>query len=214
MPKLIKAIFDDITTITDNGVSKRFSITQIIDAVHNAEISLARELNNRVKTDKSARDWMLPFAKRGTITMTGNVGPLPDDFLHEIDLYGTSGRIVIKEGDNYLRRRRTTGDPIDTISDRVNTGRIFNNSGKKLEIEQAVASVTIDYYRLPVKPVYSAPLTNGYPVYDDATSTDTEFSDGVHDILVMKACEILGVPIDKISVQRFGAKEEPKIMDY
>lgn len=216
MPKLIKQIFDDITLATDNGVTKRFSITQIIDAVHLAQTTLARELNNRVKTDKSARDFMMPFqVKDATIAISSKIGNLPSNFLHEIEVYSSTGPIIVKEESNFRRRRRTTGDPIDTIADRVNTAKIYSESGtKKIELEQQITPITITYYRLPVKPVYLAPLTSGYPVYDDTNSTDIEFSDGVHDIIVAKACEILGVPIKDASVQRFGAKEEPRLADY
>ena len=216
MAKLVKQIVDLIGLATDNGISQHFSFTQICDAIQGAQVTLQRELNNRIKNDKSARNLMLPFEVRNAaITVTAKIGSLPVDFLDEIEVYSTAGPIIIKEETNFRRRRRTTGDPIDTIADRVNTGKIFGDSGtKKIELEQQITPITMHYYRLPVKPVYVAPVTSGYPVYDDAASTDVEFSDAVHDILVMKTCEILGVPIDKISVQRFGAKEEPKIADY
>lgn len=215
MAKLIKQLYDNIVLLTDNGVTKRFSDTQIINAIHNAQISLQRELNNRVKTDKSARDWMLPFQVKASMTVTSAIASLPTNFLHEIEVYGASGPIVVKEEANFRRRRRTTGDPIDTIADRVNTAKIYGESGTmKIELEQQITPITMTYYRLPVKPVFVAPPSGGYPVYNDTTSTDIEFSDGVSDIIVAKACEILGVPIKDPSVQRFGAKEEPKLADY
>ncbi len=217
MAKLIKQIYDLITLATDKGMTSYHSGSQIMDTVDQAQMVLFRTLNERIKRDKSVRDLLLPFEKRASITIASKIGTIPTDFEHEIELWsvasGVSQPIIIKEETNFRKRRRTTTDPIDTMADRVNTGIIYNDTGKKIELEQNITPVYIRYYRRPVKPVYATTIVNGQEVYDDASSVDVEWSATSHDILVQESLAILGVNLRDMQVQRFGQKEEPKIAE-
>ena len=217
MAKLIKQIHDLITLATDKGLTTYHSDSQIDDAIDQAQMTLFRQLNERMKIDKSVANLLLPFELKASITITAKIGTVPTDFEHEIEVWSVDGNsvhqpIVIKQETFFRRRRRTTSDPIDTMSDRVNTGIIYYDSGKKIEIEQQVTPVYMRYYKRPVKPEYVTTLTNGQYVYDDSGSTDVEWSHTVHDIITEGSCNILGVNLRDLQVQRFGQKEEAKIV--
>lgn len=217
MAKLIKQIHDLIKLATDKGITEYHSSSQIDDAVDQTQMTLFRQLNERLKTDKSVRNLLLPFEKRsGAITVTAKIGTVPTDFEHEIEVWSVDGSsvsqpIIVKEETFFRRRRRTTNDPIDTMADRVNTAIIYYDSGKKIELEQQVTPVYMRYYKRPVKPVFATTLSSGQYIYDDTGSTDVEWSHTVHDIIMAGACDILGVNIRDMQVQRFGQKEEPKL---
>lgn len=215
MATLIQKIHDLVNLATDKGFTNYHSPSQIDGVVDSVQMTLFRQLNERVKKDKSAARYLLPFEVKTSITMTNNVGTVPSNFEQEIEAWsgnatGTTKPIIIKEETQFRKRRRTTDDPIDTMADRVNTAIIYYDSGKKIEVEQQVTPVNLRYYRRPVEPVYGTTLANGQLIYFESATTDVEFSALLHDKIVEDSLAILGISLREVLVYQAGRKEEPK----
>lgn len=215
MATVIQRIHDLVNLATDKGITNYHAPSQIDNVVDSVQMNLFRQLNERVKKDKSAARYLLPFEVKASITMANNIGTVPSNFEQEIEAWsgnatGTTQPVIIKEETQFRKRRRTSDDPIDTMADRVNTAIIYYDSGKKIEVEQQVTPVNLRYYRKPVEPVYGTTYANSQLIYDETTTTDIEFTGLLRDKVVEESLAILGISLRDVMVYRAGQKEEPK----
>lgn len=213
MAKLIKTIYDLVALATDKGITGYHTDNQIMDAIHEGQMMLWRELVKKFPLDKRVRNDLLPFQKRATCNIDDDdgIGDLPVDFEQEIDAWTISDddipRYPIKFVEQGFFRKRVL-DPIDPPSATNPFCCIFfSSSGKQFEIRPAVLpgdGFVLAYWRAPVKPVFSTIESGGTYIYNDATSTDVEWGATMHDIIVRNALARLGLNMRDIQVQSAG----------
>lgn len=213
MSKLIKQIFDLVTLATDKGITGYWSDDQIMNAIDQGQMSLFRQLIQEFAKTRKIRDALLPFQKKGSVTITSRVGSIPSDFEIEIDWW-----VTVNGADYALRiiesgqfKRRLT-DPIDPGTDpKYAFANVYNDGGNKIEVSSpSISTVNVLYFKRPTKPVYATTLSGGQYVYDDAGSTDIDWLGTMHDIIVKNALGILGLSIRDGQVQRAGQESIPK----
>jgi len=166
MAKLAKQIYDIISLATDKGVTTYYSDDQVMQAIDFAQMSFFRELVSEFAKTKKVRNELFPFMKRANIAITNNLGPLPSDYLHEMDLWalvgGVNYEIRIFEAGVFRRRLR---DPIDVHSTTNLIANIFNDgTAQQLELSDQVTPVVFNYFIRPVKPIYVTTLTYTFTV--------------------------------------------------
>lgn len=209
--KLIKQITDLISLAVDKGLTNYHSYEQIMDVVDQAQMGLFRPLIKEFAKTKIIRNELLPFQKRAPIVITSKVGPLPDDFEHEIDAWVTIDSVDypcrLFEAGMFRNRLR---DPIDIPSTTNLIANIYFDTTKKIEVSNQINPLVFNYFKRPVKPVYATTIDTGQLIYDDAGSTDVEWSPLLHDILVERSLAPLGLNIRDGQVQRAGQPMEPK----
>lgn len=212
MAKLVKQICDLIDLATDKGVTNYHPRDQQCNAIDQGQMELFRELLKEFPKTSRTRNWLLPFEKVASITITAKVGPLPADFQQDIEYYvtvsGVKYPVLIKES-GFFRKRVL--DPVDPPSTTNLMAMIYNDSGKKIELSNDITPVIISYWARPVKPVYVTDEVDGELIYNDTTSTDVQWSEMLLDILVEKTFRILGINLREFMLAQAGAKEEPKI---
>jgi hypothetical protein len=212
MAKLVKQIHDLIDLCTDKGLTVYHSAAQKDNAIDQGQMELFRELLKEFPKTSRTRNWLLPFEKVASITITAKVGPMPTDFEQEIEYYvtvsGVKYPVLIKES-GFFRRRVL--DPVDPPSTTNLFAMIFNDTTPKIEVSNDITPVVVSYWARPVKPAYVTTVVDGYLVYSDGGSTDVLWSEMLLDILVQKTFRILGINLREFMVAQAGAPEEPKI---
>lgn len=211
MAKLIKQINDLISLAIDKGVTEYIPNSKIDDAIDQGQMSFFRELLQKVPRTKRERNYLLPFEATQTITIASSVGTLDAAFEHEIEAYVTvsSVKYPVKFIERGFFRRRCL-DKVDPPSTTNLFAVIYNDSVPKIEVSNDITPVVLSYYRRPVKPNYATSEVDGYLQYDDASSTDVEWSDLVHDILIERTFQILGLNMREMQVIQAGANVMPK----
>lgn len=212
MAKLIKSIYDWVALATDKGLTSYWPDDQIMNVIDSVQMALYRPLIEQFAKTKQIRNELLPFQKRTTIVIASKVGSMPADFEHEIDLWSTVNSVdyKIRIFESGTFRNRLT-DPVDVPSTTNLIANIYNDgSGKKIEISNQITPITINYFKRPTKPVYATTIVTGTQVYDDAGSTDVDWSPLVWDIISERSLAALGLGIRDQQVQRIGQAPQPK----
>lgn len=211
MPKLIKQIHDLVNLAIDKGVTDYIPNSKVDDAIDQGQMGLFRELLQQHPRTKRIRNYLLPFETKESITITALVGDIDATFEHEIEAWVTVSSvnypISIKESGFYRRRVLDKVDPPSTTN---LFATIYNDSGFKIEVSNQVSPIILRYFRRPVKPVYATTEVDSQLVYDDAGSTDVEWSDLVHDILMERTFKVLGLNLREIQVMQSGQEMMPK----
>jgi hypothetical protein len=212
MAKLIKQIYDLVNLATDKGITGYHSDSQIMDAIHEGQMVLWRQLVKQFPKDKRVRNDLLPFEVRATITLTSGIGDIPTNYEHEIEGWvvtdSVKRRVTFVEEGFFMERIL---DPVDTPSTTNPFVNIYFDTARKIEIAPStITSMTLVYFKKPIKPVFSTIESGGSYIYDDATSTDVEWSETLYDILIEKALLPLGLNMRDGQVQTVGRPVEPK----
>lgn len=209
--KLIKQIYDLVNLATDKGITGYHSDSQIMDAIHEGQMMLWRDLIKAFPENKRVRNDLLPFEKTASITITAKIGSLPTDFEQEIegDVTVSSVRYPITFKERGFFRARVL-DPVDPPTTKNVMACIYFDTTRKIEIAPDITPLSLSYWKKPVKPVFSTTESGGTFLYDDATSTDVEWSDTMHDILKRNALATLGLSMRDGQVQAAGAIPKPK----
>lgn len=211
MPKLILQIHDLIGLAIDKGVTEYVPPSKIDDAIDQGQMSFFRELLQKVPRTKRERNYLLPFEAQDSVTITSSVGSLPAAFEHEIEAYVTvsSVKYPVKFIERGFFRRRCL-DKVDPPSTTNLFAVIYKDSTLKIEVSNDITPLVLSYYRRPVKPEYAQSESDGFLQYDDAASTDVEWSDLVHDILMERTFQILGLNMREMQIVQAGSNVMPK----
>lgn len=213
MSKLIKQIYDLVNLATDKGITGYHSDSQIMDAIHEGQMVLWRELVKQFPRTKRVRNDLLPFEVRATITLTSGVGSIPSDYEQEIegwivDSSSVKRRVTFVE-EGFFRERVL--DPVDPPSATNPFVNIYFDAARKVEIAPvSITSMVLVYFKKPVKPIFSTIESGGTYIFDDATSTDVEWSETLYDILIQNALQPLGLNLRDGQVQAAGQMVEPR----
>lgn len=213
MAKLIKQVYDLVTLATDKGITEYHPSAQIMDAVHQGQMTLWRDLVKKFPEDKRVRNDLLPFEVRSVISLTSGIGNLPAGFEQEVEAWAVDANSVkrpltFKEAGFF---RAKTLDPIDPPTATDPIANIYFDSVRKIEVAPTtITSITLTHFKKPVKPVFAEIFASGQSLYDDANSVDVEWSDTMHDFLVRNALAILGLSMRDGQVQRAGQEPQPK----
>lgn len=213
MSKLIKQVYDLITLATDKGITGYHSDSQIMDVVHEGQMVLWRQLVKQFPRDKRVRNDLLPFEVRATITLTAGIGSIPTNYEQEIegwivDSDSIKRRVTFAE-EGFFRERVL--DPVDPPSATNPFVNIYFDSTRKVEVAPiSITSMTLVYFKKPVKPVFSTIEDGGTYIYDDDTSVDVEWSETLYDILIHNSLARLGLNLRDGQVQAAGQATEPK----
>jgi hypothetical protein len=224
MAKLIKQIHDLIALAIDKGYTQWIPDADIDNVVDSQQMVLFRDLVKQFPQNKRVRNDLLPFEVQEDITITSRVGSLPAAFEQEIEFWSTAGAtgatapkypVTIVEPGFYRRRVNDVVDPPSAN----NLFAIIHNSatgpsGPKslaIEVSNQVSPIKCVYFKRPTKPVYGTTgPTNGQYLYDSTTTTDVDWSETMHDILVERSLSILGLSMRDGQVQRSGQAPIPK----
>jgi hypothetical protein len=71
-----------------------------------------------------------------------------------------------------------------------------------------LGNVVLTYLRLPIPAVWGFTLVNGEPVYDAATSTDSEFPDECIQDIALKMASILGISVKDQMVMNYAEQKQ------
>ncbi len=211
--KLIKQIVDLVTLATDKGITEYHTYDQIMDAIHQAQMPLWRDLVKKFPEDKRVRNDLLPFQVRATVTLTSGIGNLPDDFEQEIEGWAVDAnsvkRVLTFKESGFFRERVL--DPVDPPTVTNPMANIYQDSVRKIEVAPAtITSITLSYFKKPTKPYYATVYQNGQSIYSDADSVDVLWTDVLHDFIVRNSLMILGLNMRDGQVQRAGQEPQPK----
>lgn len=212
MAKLIKQIYDLVTLATDKGLTAYWSDDQIMNGIHKAQMGFFRELIDEFAKTKKIRNELIPFQVTASITITNNIGSLPANYFQErdatVNYQGSDWPVTILEDGSFSVR---LNDPIvNPKTDFKNLiANIYNNGGDKIELSAQITPLKFRYFKVPTKPVYATTLSGGQYVYDDAGSTDVDWADPTHDVIVDRSLLIFGLSIRDGQVQRVGMQSIP-----
>ena len=209
--KLILQIHNLIGLAIDKGVTEYIPNSKIDDAIDQGQMGFFRELLKKHPRTKRERNYLLPFEMTQSITITSSVGSLASDFEHEIEAYVTvsSVKYPVKFIERGFFRRRLL-DKVDPPSTTNLFAVIYNDSGLKIEVSNDITPVVLSYFRRPVKPEYATSEVDDQLQYDDDLSTDVEWSHLVHDILMERTFQILGLNMREMQVVQAGMNVPPK----
>lgn len=210
--KLIKKIHDLIDLAINKGYTQYLSRPQIDSTIYFAEVDLFKKLLQTVPRTKRERNYLRPFevSPTGELTFTDGVATLPAGFEHEI-AFATEDEHEVEIIESGFWEYRVN-DPIavPTVTKPIVTFR----SNKVLVRPKTVTKLFMQSYRLPVQPEYKTQEVNGMLVYDDTTSVDVEFSALLHDIIIAKTLEPLGLSLREgqvIQTAQMMERKEAKV---
>ncbi len=212
MAKLVKQIHDLIGLAIDKGYTQYISDADIDNAIDQGQMVLFRQLVKEFPRNKRVRNDLLPFEVKASIVITAKVGAIPSDFEHEIDAWVTVSSVdyPVKFVESGFFKRRIL-DVVDPPSTTNIFACIYNDGGRKVEVAPQATPLILTYFKRPTKPVYGTTgPTNGQFIYSDGASTDVDWKDSVHDLIVQNTLAILGLNLRDGQVQRAGQAEMPK----
>jgi len=216
MPFFIKQIHDLVDVAIDNGISQYWNRTQIDNAIHQAQMSLFREILKEFPKTKYVRNELRPFMTATNITPTGGSASLPSDFEHEIEANAPTGGVKypVKILEAGMFRRRTL-DPVDPPHATNVFARIYSVSGPMMEVSPQVSPVEVAYFKTPPKPVYGTTASTGSTPqysYDETVSTDVLWSHTLFDLLVDRTLPLLGLGMkDGLVIRATQTPKDPAI---
>lgn len=210
--KLVKTIYDLITLATDKGLTAYWADTDIMNGVHKAQMGFYRELISEFSKTKKVRNELLPFQKKASITISAKIGSLPADYQHERDCWVTYGGkdwpvAILEDGAFKNRLNDTVVNPTTDFTNLI--ANISFDSGNKIELSAQITPLVFRYFIPPIKPVYATTISSGTPIYNDSGSTDVQWEDVCHDVIVDRSLLIFGLSIRDGQVQRAGQQVLP-----
>jgi hypothetical protein len=211
MAKLLKQVHDQIKIATDKGITEYHAPAEIDNVIDNGQMGFFRELVKEFAKTKIVRNELLPFQRRANVTIASNVGSLPTDFEHEMDVWANVGgvdyEVRLFEAGMFRRRLR---DPIDIPSTTNLMANIYFDTAKKIEVSNQITPVVMNYFKRPIKPFYATTLSGAQLIYDDTNTIDMEWSQICHDIIVERSLLLLGLNMKDGQIQRAGQNMQPK----
>lgn len=212
MAKLIKSIHDLVDIAIDKNLTNYRSRSEIDTCVYAGLVEVFRDIVKEYAKTLQIRNYMVPFQKVASITLTAGIGDLPSDLEHEIEFYlnvtGKTHIDMIERGFWSARRE----DPVDPPSTSRPIGTVYKDTTRKLEIAPitGIATAKVLYFATPTKPTYATTISSGQDVYDDTASVDVQASVLLHDIIVDKSLAILGLGLSRGELVRKADTSQQK----
>jgi hypothetical protein len=176
------------------------AVKMAVNDLYNSELDLYRQtglISSKIKR----------FVKTGSVTLTSGAGPLPSDFVREINFVTNTG----KEGTILTQ---------EEFQDRVTSyilGPDDDNSIGKIQDNQIIIepeeypSIDLDYFRAPVDFVYATtPDGDGRgETFDAGNSIDVEFDTTVSGEIIRRALLYLGAGTQNQEAVVIGMSDNP-----
>ncbi len=203
--KHIKSIVDRIQLALRKGLSPYYSPAQIVDEIHAESMNLWKKYVDEFERTQRISVYMHPFAFEEPIAITGFIGHTA-----HVDAYITAIS---------FRGKRVQLIPIGHWNQRINDSirvptddyPVCMQSGTKFTVYPGtVTSLHIHRLRKPTKPVYAYIVSGDDYVYDDATSIDFEWPEILHDEIINRVLNNMGISQREGALTNYSNIEQQK----
>jgi hypothetical protein len=208
---LVKQIHDLIDLAIDKGVTGYLSRQQIDVQIHAVQMDVFRKLLSEYPLTERSRNYLSPFEMEATPDVNSGVATKPLDFQHEIavtlDDEDNTEVSIIEEPQWAFRVK----DPVDPPTE-LHPICCFRKGVIAVRPVE-VAKIRIVYFRTPAKPVYGTLPINGRFIYDEASTTDVEFSELLHNRISEKTLMGFGINLRELGISQASQAMDVKDRD-
>ena len=200
----IQKLHNDINALMGKDQSAYFP-PNIIDAeIYKESNTIYNNLREQFEATQIVSDKLRLFAKTVDIALTDGKGDI--EALHPIAVYDADGNVCspVITAAWHLKSKDTLFGPEDTYP----FYRIWNDKIWVLPVSKP--SVTVEYLKAPVEPVFAYTIVNDKYVYDAANSVHVEFPDILINQLVTQVAGNLGMQIRQGDMVQYANLEEQK----
>ncbi len=203
--KFIKKLHDIIDFYAGKNEGYQHSPSDKDMAIHEAQIELFEELYSYYPKNTRINRILDPFKKSGVVLLQNGKGDLPPDFLREREVYVRDTDDSVEMLDDH-QWSDAVKDPVSKPSVLSPIGKIdADQDAIKLFVRPLdVPAVSLNYFRRPVRPNYAFVVSGTRYVYDDEASTDIEFKEELHHLLVKQVLSKYGITIRDNDLITYG----------
>ena len=185
------------------------SPSQFNELAHRAQLAVFEKDRKIFLMTENASDYLQFFLKNITLTvpLTGNL-TYPSDFQHTASVRsyyvrpdGNSVEIPVAEvknpnwGEIYISQLQKPSLRFPKYSE-------FNDHFKLLPV--TIGTVMIDYFKMPIAPVWGYTTVSGRPVYDPSSSTDFEWGAFAFNNVASYYLQLIGVNLKDVELSSFA----------
>ncbi|MGC3945360.1 MAG: hypothetical protein QM762_12740 [Chryseolinea sp.] len=194
MAKFIKDIHDLVNFLAGKNIANQQPPERIDRVLYEVSIDLFNGYyDHYVKTQKIS-DYLLPFKRTKTLTVTNGVGDLPADYQHARALRTEGGKQIDLVEDKFWSGRLNSKVAPPAVSPIARIEVPESDATKRiLQVVPHQAKVVLEYFKAPAKPVYVYTKEGTRYVYDDTTSVDIEWSPLLFNDIKKRVCSGLGI---------------------
>lgn len=194
MAKLIKTIHDRVNRAIRKGQTGYFSPTDIDEEVYTEMLNIWRKHVREFQVSRIVGVILNPFIQPESVTpnsVTG-IAALTNAYHYPIAISVVSSGKTVREVD-HARWHQMVNHSIEFPTADYPICRFENKT--IVAAPASIGQLQILHIRKPVKPVYAYTIVSDRYVYDDVNSVDVEFDQMMHDDIMMRVLENLGVPM-------------------
>ena len=210
----IKEVVDFLNFFINKSTGAWYTIPECLSVLDRGQLSLFEDLKPRASTSQNIKDALAPFRATYNFTPTTTVSgyiviPSNSDYLNLLDVqisYAISNRtiyagVAMVNEDERANRLNSQIDPVTVTSP---IGEIVAPRYIRLYPTSGYTG-TVTYYRRPVKPVYAYTVISGRViVYDEANSTQLEWSETWINSLIAKSLATIGINLSDDQLTQYA----------
>lgn len=194
MAKLVKTIHDRVNLAIKKGLSGYFSPDKIDTEINAESMNLWLKYTPLFEKDADIAAILDPFKRNEEVTLTSGLGTMTAAFQRPTVVL-TEGGVKIEIVDIGMWADRVN-HPLKAPSADYPVCRFQNKQITVLPT--SLTKAIVHYLKYPTKVVYAYTVVGTRYVYDDTNSIDCEWPEPVHDMIMNRVLENLGINIREL----------------
>lgn len=208
--------FDFLNFWINKSLGSFYTISELEMILDRGSLSLYEDLQPKYATSQRIKDALAPFRATYNFTPSTTVSgyiviPSDSNYLNLLDVQTTFqisnttvyAPVTMVNEDERANRLNSQIDPVTVTSP---IGEIIAPRFIRLYPTAAPGYTgTVTYFRRPVKPVFGYSVISGRViVYNEATSTQLEWSESWVNVVLMKALSSIGINLSSQEIQQYA----------
>ncbi len=212
----LQEAFDFLNFWINKNTGSFFTVSELELITDRGQMSLYEDLQPKYATSQRIKDALAPFRATYNFTPSTTVSgyiviPSDSNYLNLLDVQTTFqisnttvyAPVTMVNEDERANRLNSQIDPVTVTSP---IGEIIAPRFIRLYPTAAPGYTgTVTYFRRPVKPVFGYSVISGRViVYNEATSTQLEWSESWVNVVLMKALSSIGINLSSQEIQQYA----------
>lgn len=212
----INEAFDFLNFWISKYTGSYYTVSELEQVIDRGQMSLYEDLQPKYATSQRIKDALAPFRATYNFTPSTTVSgyiviPSNSNYLNLLDVQTTFqisnttvyAPVTMVNEDERANRLNSQIDPVTVTSP---IGEIIAPRFIRLYPTAAHGYTgTVTYFRRPVKPVFGYSIISGRViVYNEATSTQLEWSESWVNVVLMKALSSIGINLSSQEIQQYA----------